>query len=657
MENLIDNVLIASITPYFLEKGFVWFEENLQKITAARKTQSFFEDNTVILEKDQTINLYELLRKIDEMGYEKVLKVEDPGEFSVLGGVMGIFPINRKRAIRLDFLGNKIEIIEEIGKEIEDEEKSKEILKKKLKSQRIYSDIKNLKVGEYLVHLDHGIGRFMGFEKIDFRERNSENYYILEYGAGDKLYVPVGLERKISRFVGFSEPKLSRLSSPVWQITKRKMKENAIKLAKELLEVEANRKISEREPFLQNNELDEKIISSFKYEETPDQASAIYDIKRDLEKNKPMDRLIAGDVGFGKTEVALRAAIKVANSGAMACILSPTTILACQHYQNFEKRLKDLPINVALLTRLQGKKEKEKIIKNLKESKIDILIGTHRLFSKEIIDLLFLKDGRGLLVIDDEQRFGVKQKEKLKQLRSKIDILSLSATPIPRTLHLALSAIKEISLIQTPPEGRLPVRTFVAPWSKDMIKDAIKRETSRGGQVYYLHNKIESMEGIRGFVQELVPESKIETIHARMPDKDLIRAISNFQNKKADILISTTIIENGIDLANVNTLIVDDSANLGLSQAYQLKGRVGRSNVQGFAYFFHKEKMGEKAKLRLEALEEMQELGAGYRVALRDLEIRGAGNILGREQSGSINKVGLNLYCQMLSEAVEKLKS
>jgi len=652
VENQLDKVLIVSITPYFLERGFLWFEENLSKIISARKTQSFFEDNTLIIEKEEKVNLYELLRKIDELGYEKVQKAEDPGEFSVLGGILEIFPINTKRAVRLDFLGNRIERIEEIGKEIEDEEKSKEVLKKKLKSQKFYSDLKNLKKGEYLVHLDHGIGKYNGFDEI-----NGLSYYVLEYGAGDKLYVPIGLERKLSRFVGFSEPKLSRLSSPLWQITKRKIKENAIKFAKELLEIEAGRKVALRQPFVSDNEFNQKLAESFEYEETPDQISAMGEIKSDLEKEKPMDRLVAGDVGFGKTEVALRAAMQAVSAGSMAVILSPTTILASQHYQNFVQRLKDLPVNIGVITRLQNKKEREKTINALGGNKIDILIGTHSLLSEKVSSLLFQKDGRGLLVIDDEQKFGVKQKEKLKQLRAKIDVLSLSATPIPRTLHLTLASLKDISLIQTPPEGRLAIKTFVLPWSKKIIKDAIEKEMARNGQIYYLHNKIETIGRAKESVQKLAPKAKIETVHARMSDKDLVRAISNFQNGKADILISTTIIENGIDLPNANTLIVDNAALLGLSQAYQLKGRVGRSNIQSYAYFFHGKNLNKKAEMRLEALGEMQDLGSGYRIALRDLEIRGAGNILGREQSGSINKVGLNLYCQMLSDAVEKLKS
>ncbi|OGZ26908.1 MAG: hypothetical protein A2365_02110 [Candidatus Nealsonbacteria bacterium RIFOXYB1_FULL_40_15] len=651
MDNQKDKVLIASLAPYFLERDSFWFEKNLEKILDALKTQSFFQDNILLLEKDLSKNPYEILRKLDEMGYEKVQKVEEMGEFSSLGGIIEIFPINRRRAVRVDFLGNKVDSLEEIGEDLKDEAKSKEILRKKLKNQRIYSDIKGLKEGEYLVHLDHGIGRFAGFEKI-----KEDDYYVLEYDKNDKLFVPKGLERKLSRFVGFSEPRISRLSSPLWQRTKKKIKEDAFKLARALLDSEAKRKATERQPYLPDDELDAMLASSFEYMETPDQASAIEDIKRDMEKKKPMDRLVAGDVGFGKTEVALRAAMKAVKSGAMTVVLAPTTILASQHFGSFSKRLLGLPVNIALLTRLQNKKEREKITEGLKNSSIDILIGTHSILSEKTSSLLFKKDGRGLLIIDDEQRFGVKQKEKLKQMKSGIDALSLSATPIPRTLHLAMSSLKEMSIIQTPPEGRLPIKTFVLPWSRKIIKSAIEKELDRKGQVYYLYNRIESIERAKELIEEISPNAKTELIHARIPNRDLLSSLSRFQSQKADVLVSTTIIENGIDLENANTIIVDDASRLGLSQAYQLKGRVGRSDRQAFAFFLYKGKLKEKAKARLEALEEMQDLGSGYRIALRDLEIRGSGNILGKEQSGSINKVGLNLYCQMLSEAVEKMK-
>jgi transcription-repair coupling factor (superfamily II helicase) len=668
----LNEILIVSITPYFLEKGGFWLEQNIHKILEARKTQSFFEDNLIFLEENQNYNLSQFLRKLDEMGYEKVLKVENLGEFSQRGGIVDIFPINLNYAVRLDFLGNRIENIEKLPIEISDEKEAKEILIKKLRRQKIYSQLGTLKSGDYLVHLDHGIGIYNGQ-----RTTNNERYYVLEYAQGDTLYVPVGLERKLSRYIGFSEPKISRLGSQVWQITKKKVKEGAEKLAKELLEIYAKREIASRPPYVAENEIDLQLASDFKYEETLDQIQAIEDIKKDLERNQPMDRLLCGDVGFGKTEVALRAAMKAVNSGHQAALLSPTTILANQHFQNFKERLRGLPVKVDMLSRLQSKREQKEIIKKLREGRVDIIIGTHRILSN---DVEFKK--LGLLIIDDEQRFGVKQKEKLKKMRAELDILSLSATPIPRTLYLALSGLRSVSLIQTPPFGRLPIRTSILPWSEKIIKRAIENEIKRKGQVYYLHNRIETIETIKNLLENLVPKAKFGIAHGRLSEKELVKVMTDFQKQKIDVLITTTIIENGLDLPNVNTLIVADATKLGLAEAYQIRGRVGRSDIQAFAYFFFppefsKEKTRRasgkdllkkayppqfletrfgRARMRLKALKEAEELGSGYKIALKDLEIRGAGNILGKEQSGNINKVGLNLYCQILSEAIEKLK-
>ena len=647
IDTALNNIPIVSIIPYFLEKQVFWFEKNLKKILEARKTQSFFEDNLLFLEKNQTYNFSQFLRKLDEMGYEKVLKVESLGEFSQRGGIIDVFPVNLNFAIRLEFFGNKIETIEKLPVEVKNGKEAKEILIKKLKRQKIYSQLGTLKSGDYLVHLDHGVGIFR--QKILQEEKK---YYQLEYAAGDKLYVPEGLERKLSRYIGFSEPKISRLGSQLWQKTKKKVKEATEKLAKELLEIYAKREVAFRPPYASENELDLELASTFKYEETPDQIQAMEEIEKDLEKNKPMDRLLCGDVGFGKTELALRSAFKVVNSGFQVALLCPTTILANQHFQNFKERLKNLPVKVASLSRLQSKKEQKEIIEKIKLGRIDIVIGTHRLLSK---DLEFKK--LGLLIIDDEQRFGVKQKEKLKKMRAGLDVLSLSATPIPRTLYLALSGLRSVSLIQTPPFGRLPIKTFILPWSEKIIKKALEEEVKRNGQVYYLHNRIETIETVKNLLEKLIPKAKIGIAHGRLPEKELIKVMADFQNRKIDTLMATTIIENGLDFPNVNTLIVADATKLGLAQAYQMRGRVGRSTTQAFAYFFFSRKLSEKARMRLDALKEAEELGSGYRIALKDLEIRGAGNILGKEQSGYVNKIGLNLYSQILSEAIERIKN
>jgi transcription-repair coupling factor (superfamily II helicase) len=646
----IDKVLIVSIIPYFLERENFWFEKNLKKILDARKTQIFWQENTLFLEKNLKISLYFLLRKLDEMGYEKVWQVSQIGEFSQRGGVVDIFPINLNFAVRIEFLGNKIENIFRLPIEIKDEKKEKEILKKRLKSQKIFSDLKGLKPGDYLVHLDHGIGIFKGVELIR-DHKLTRKYYEIEYAQGDKLYVPFGLERKLSRYIGFSEPKISRLGTLTWIKTKKKVKEEAEKFAKELLRIYAKREIVTRSPYLKS-EMVKYLKETFPFEETPDQEKAIQDIEKDLEKERPMDRLICGDVGFGKTEVALRAMVRVVESGYQAAMICPTTILANQHYQNFKKRLKNLPIEVGILTRIQTKKEQKETIEKLKEGKIDILVGTHRILSK---DVEFKR--LGLLVIDDEHKFGVRQKEKLKKLRVQLDVLSLSATPIPRTLYLSLSGLREISLIQTPPPGRLPIKTFIFPFSEKVIKEAIEKELKRGGQVYYLHNRVENINSVKNFLEDLLPNVKFGIAHGRLNEKELVKVMEDFQNKKIDVLVATTIIEAGLDLPNVNTLIVADSTKLGLSQAYQIRGRIGRSNVQAFAYFLYPQRLTPLAKERLKALKEAEELGSGYKIALKDLELRGAGNILGKEQSGNINKVGLNLYCQMLAEAIEKLKT
>ena len=679
----IDNILIVSITPYFLEKGNVWFEDNAQKILRARKTQHFFTENTISLEKDQQYSISEFLRRLDELGYEKVLQVENIGEFNNRGGIVEVFPINSNHAIRFEFLGNHIDQIEQFDVTIQDEQKAKDLLKKKLKSQKLFSDLKGLKEGDYLVHLDHGVARFAGIsylvsgilhheEKVQHTKYKLQDtkYYRLEYAAGDKLFVPAGLERKLSRYVGFVEPKISRLTSPIWQKTKRKAKEEIEKLAKELLQMYAKREVSFRPAYGPEDEIEKKIIQSFAYEETPDQIQALQDIYDDLAKTEPMDRIICGDVGFGKTEVALRTMIRIVQNGHQAALLAPTTILVHQHFLNFQDRIKDLPIRVAMLSRVQTKKQQQEILREIQEGHIDIVIGTHRLLSN---DVQFRN--LSLLVIDDEQRFGVKQKEKFKESHASLDILSLSATPIPRTLYMALSSLKNISTIQTPPEGRLAIQTIISPRKDKIIADAIEKEirrngpaspdsprgetgerTSRGGQVYYLHNRIGTIEQVKRYLEKLVPDARFAIAHGRLNEQELIQVIEDFRAKKFDVLLATTIIENGLDLANVNTIIVDDCARLGLAQAYQIKGRVGRSNIQSYAYFLYGGRLSPKAKLRLKALKEAEELGSGYQIAMKDLEIRGAGNILGKNQSGTVNAVGLNLYCQMLSEAVEKIK-
>lgn len=646
------GVLICGLIPYFLEKSDVWFEQNEKNIIEASRTQSFFQDNTLLCQKNQVYQFSQFLRKLDELGYEKVAQVTEPGEFARRGGIVDVFPVNSLFALRFEFYGNTIERIERLPREIPSSEEARKLLLKRLKRSKIYSDLSGVKQGDYLVHLDHGIGKFAGFAISPFTDMVSkEKYYVLEYAKGDKLYVPISLERKLSRYVGFTEPAVSRLSSSLWERTKRRVKEEAEKLARELLELYAKREVALRPPYNIAPETKATLASTFPFEETPDQTQTIEEIEKDLQKEKPMDRLVCGDVGFGKTEVALRAAVYAAYAGYQTALICPTTILAYQHHRTFCERLKGFPLEIALLSRLQTKVQQKKIISGLKSGAVDVVIGTHRILSS---DCEF--KNLGLLIIDDEQRFGVKQKEKLKKLKTSLDVLSLSATPIPRTLYLALSSLKSVSTIQTPPVGRTSIKTFVSPWMPKKIQEAILSELRRGGQVYYLHNRIDSITAAEKLLRSLAPKARIGIAHGRLSEKQLINTMERFREKKIDILLATTIIENGLDLENANTLLVADATKLGLAQAHQIRGRIGRGHVQAYAYFFHGKHLTDTAKERLRALKKIQELGAGWRIALKDLEIRGAGNILGKEQSGSVNRVGLNLYCQILSEAIEKLK-
>jgi len=663
-----NQILIVSVTPYFLDKGFLWFKENLQQMLDARHTQNFFEDNIIFLEKDHSFQFSQFLRKLDEMGYEKVFKVSDPGEFAQRGGIIDIFPINSTHAVRLDFLGNEIDSIKFLDIKIEDEKKSRDVLKRKLKSQKIFSELKGLKPGDYLVHLDHGVGKFIGFFSFDDnlykmsdrslymqdgkKEMDEKKYYMLEYDKEDKLYIPIGLERKLSRYVGFQDPRVSRLGSSLWQKTKRAIKESVEKLAKELLQLYAQKETAERSPYIEDEELEAQFKAGFAFQETPDQAQAIEDIKQDLQKTSPMDRIVCGDVGFGKTEVAMRTALLASVNNRQTALICPTTILANQHFNSFKKRFEKIPVAISLISGLQTKNEQRKIIKDLKEGKIDILIGTHRLLSKDI-EFKNLQ----LLIIDDEQKFGVKQKERLRQLKASLDVLSLSATPIPRTIYLAMSSLKNISLMQTPPAGRQSIKTAVLEYKEETVRKIINAELKRKGEVYFLHNRVQTIEAKAHEIKKLCPKAKVDLIHGRMPEKKLIKIMDDFQKEKTNVLVATTIIESGLDLPNVNTIIIEDSTRLGLSQAHQIRGRVGRSGTKSFAYFMYdKKSLAPLAKERLRALEDSQELGSGYRIAIRDLELRGAGNILGKEQSGAINKIGLNLYSQLLSESIEKFK-
>jgi len=515
--------------------------------------------------------------------------------------------------------------------------------------------LSELSVSDYVVHIEHGIARFAGTTMMAIGEAERE-YLVLEYAAGDRLYVPSDQVDRVGRYIGPSgqRPALSRLGTQEWARAKQRVKEAAGDLAKELLALYAAREVIPGFAFSADTTWQEDLEASFPYVETADQIQAVLKIKEDMEEAKSMDRLVCGDVGYGKTEVALRAAFKAVMDGAQAAVLVPTTVLAQQHFQTFNERLGAFPLKVEVLSRFRSEKEQQEIIEGLKKGTIDICIGTHRLLQK---DVAF--KNLGLVVIDEEQRFGVSHKEHLKQMRKEVDVLTITATPIPRTLHMSLAGVRDMSTMETPPEERLPIKTYVAEYDERLIREAILRELDRGGQVFFVHNRVESIYKMAAKLMELVPEAEIAIGHGQMPEEQLESIMLDFTQGRIDILVSTTIIESGLDIPNVNTIIVNEADRLGLAQLYQLRGRVGRGTNRAYAYFLYGrgKRLTPQAQRRLETIFEATELGAGFRIAMRDLEIRGAGNLLGAEQSGHIGAVGFDLYCRLLAEAVEELKA
>jgi len=512
--------------------------------------------------------------------------------------------------------------------------------------------LSELQVGDYVVHIEHGIARFAGATTMAAGEVERE-YLVLEYAAGDRLYVPSEQIDRVGRYIGPSAqpPALSRLGTQEWARAKRRVREATEELAKELLALYAAREVVPGLAFSTDTPWQQELEASFPYVETADQLEAVMATKEDMEKAKPMDRLVCGDVGYGKTEVALRAAFKAVMDGAQVAFLVPTTVLAQQHFVTFNERLGAFPVNVGMLSRFRSEREQQQVIAGLKEGTIDIVIGTHRLLQKDVA----FKD-LGLVVIDEEQRFGVTHKEHLKQMRSEVDVLTLTATPIPRTMHMSLAGVRDMSTMETPPEERLPIKTYVAEYDERLIREAILRELDRNGQVFFVHNRVNSIHRIASRLAEFVPEAKIAIGHGQMPEDQLESIMLDFTQGKIDILVSTTIIESGLDIPNVNTIIINDADRLGLAQLYQLRGRVGRGTNRAYAYFLYArgKRLTPQAERRLKTIFEATELGAGFHIAMRDLEIRGAGNLLGAEQSGHIGAVGFDLYTRLLAEAVEE---
>jgi transcription-repair coupling factor (superfamily II helicase) len=515
--------------------------------------------------------------------------------------------------------------------------------------------LRGLKQGDFVVHIEHGIAVYEGLIRRTVGKTERE-YLNLRYADGDRLYVPVDQIDRVSRYIGAgdAEPQLTRLGTQEWERAKRKARAAVQELANDLLELYAKRQLSQGHAFAPDNEWQRELEDAFPYAETPDQLKALIDVKHDMEQVQPMDRLICGDVGFGKTEVALRAAFKAVQDGKQVAVLVPTTVLAQQHYDTFSRRMAAFPIKVDVISRFRSPKEQDEITTGLANGSIDIVIGTHRLLSKDIQ----FKD-LGLLVVDEEQRFGVRHKERIKAMRANVDVLTLTATPIPRTLHMALAGIRDLSVIDTPPEDRVPIKTYVLPSDDQLVREAIRRELDRGGQVYYLHNRVQSIYYVADQVKRLVPEAEVGVGHGQLGEHQLEKVMLDFFSGKDDVLVCTTIIESGLDVPNANTIIIDDATHYGLAQLYQLRGRVGRSAQRAYAYMFYKpdHRMTPEAQERLQAIQEATELGAGFRIAMRDLEIRGAGNLLGAEQSGHIAAVGFDLYSRLLEQAVKTMKA
>lgn len=525
---------------------------------------------------------------------------------------------------------------------------------KKPERQKVYTDfLTGLKPADFVVHTDHGIGQFLGLDKKTIYDVTRE-YLKIGYAENDKLFVPIDQADKVSKFIGAGDrlPKLTRLGSAEWTTMQSRVRKETEKIAAELLELYAERESAHGYAFQPDTQNMIQFEKNFQYEPTPGQHRAILDVKRDMEKKKPMDRLVCGDVGFGKTEVAMRAAFKAVEDGKQVAVLAPITILVDQHYKSFVKRMEGFNVRVEMLSRFRSPAEQKKILKALERGEIDIIIGTHRLLQDDIK----FKD-LGLLIIDEEQRFGVKQKEALKSLRHEVHILTMTATPIPRTLNISLHGLRDITTITTPPPGRLPIVTEVRRFSLALIKGAVEKELERGGQVYFLHNRVQTIDDMASKLKSLLPKARVIVTHGKLQPDELERRIIAFKSGEFDILVSSTIIENGIDLANANTLIVNNAERFGLAQLYQLRGRVGRSKTQAYAYFlYHMQRLPLDAKKRLKAIVEANELGAGFQIAMKDLEIRGAGDILGANQSGAIQVVGVSHFIRMLNQAVDDLK-
>lgn len=603
-----------------------------------------------------------------DFGYKRQESVSEEGDFSRRGGIIDIFAFSFELPLRIELDAEKIISLKSFnpsdGLSLWEHRmvivlpiKKPRALKQAVFSEEFpLSGFLDLNIGDYVVHNQYGIGIFLGLEKLKVQDKTGD-HLVIGYDRQEKLYVPIEQMHLVQKYIAFQvrRPKLYRLGSKEWQRTKERSRKGIQKLAWELISLQAMRLTARGFAYSQDSQWQEQFEASFPYQETPGQAKATAEVKQDMELPKPMDRLLCGDVGYGKTEVAMRAAFKALMDNKQVAYLVPTTILAEQHFHNFSQRLKDFPINIQLLCRFKTRSEQKEIVKGLKSGSVDIVIATHRLLSDDIV----FKD-LGLVIIDEEQRFGVKAKEKLKKLRLSCDVLTLTATPIPRTLYMSLMGAKDLSVINTPPQNRLPIKTAVVEYDQDLIRQAILREVQRKGQVFFLHNRIEDIEAIKGKIARLLPDGiRVAIGHGRMPPKILEEVMLDFLQGKIDILLSTMIIESGIDIPNANTIIVNNADSFGLSDLHQLRGRVGRFNRPAYAYFVIPKSgaLSSLARKRLKAIQEYAYLGAGFKIAMEDLEIRGAGNILGIQQHGFIAAVGFDLYCRLLRETIDNLKN
>ncbi len=620
---------------------------------------------------NETRKISDITEKLLKLGYTGTDQIFEEGDFSAKGDVLIIYPASFEYPVRIDLAFEKVNSIKSIDlgtfKAIDSHKGviilpanilRKRKIKKELDLEGVEQPIESfvdIEPGDYVVHIDYGIGKYLGLSKQKTKD-TKKDFFVIEYKDGDKLYLADTHLHKIQRYISFHRrpPRINRLRGKQWQQTKKKAASGARKFAKDLLRIQADREKAEGFAFSDDCDWQKDLEKTFPYKDTPDQVKATKMVKKDMESKNPMDRLLCGDVGYGKTEVALRAAFKAVMDNKQVAFLVPTTILAEQHASTFSKRLEKYPVRIKMLNRFRTPSQQKEIIEDLKKGKVDILIGTHRMLSKDVK----FKD-LGLMIVDEEQRFGVKHKEKLKRLRVDVDILTLTATPIPRTLYLALSGGKDISVIQTPPLERMPVETKVLERNDRIIIDAAKKELARNGQVFFVHNRIKTIEKTAKSVRELLPKARVRIAHGRMKGPLLEETMLDFINNEIDVLVCTTIVESGIDIPNANTMIIDNADRFGLADLYQLRGRIGRFDRKAYAYLLVKNMrtLTLPVKKRLAAIKKFQKLGSGFKIAMRDLEMRGAGNLLGVEQSGFIDQIGFDLYCRLLKDEIKKLSS